>query len=232
VPVEERAKLTAEKRSEHFLFRYRPDSYAATNIEQVIKVREKAYAKLKAMLRMDLPVIVTIDLYPDMEAKGVGSGTTWTPANTVNNKHIAEVYSDSGRNVDPCHELAHIFTFHFGGGGEGLSEPFAAYAETDFNLPRTTETVRLRLKEGRLGSLYEVLSSPGPTDDNTLFIHYLIKRDLAKFKQFYVRTTQSQNRDDLERASHETYGTDLAGLERDWHSWLTPGERVSPDAAR
>lgn len=231
VPVEERATLTAQRNSEHFLFRYRPDSYAARNIDRVIKEREEEYGKLKTMLHMDLPVIVTIDLYPDMEAKGLGSGTKWTSANTVNNKHIAEVYNDSSQ-CDPGHELAHIFTYHFGGGGGGLSEPFAVYAETDFDLPRTTEIVRLGLTEGKVGSVHEILSSSSPSDENMLFLHYLIKRDLGKFKQFYVRTTQSQKPDDLDRASQEIYGTDLAGLERDWHSWLTPRERAPRDAPR
>ncbi len=35
-PVEERIKLTGERRSKHFVFRYRPNSYAAINIDKAI----------------------------------------------------------------------------------------------------------------------------------------------------------------------------------------------------
>jgi len=229
VPVEERTQLTAQTRSDHFLFRYRPDSYAAMNIDRIIGEREEAYKKLRIMLQMELPVTVTIDLYPDMEAKGAGSGTKWTPANTVNNKHIAEVYNDS-YHCDPGHELAHIFTYHFGGGGDGLCEPFAVYCEANADIPRAMERVKLKLNEGKLGSLPDILWSPD--DESKLFIDYLIRLDLTKFKQFYVGTTQSQKRKHLEKTSQEIYGTDLAGLERKWHTQLSQGEQGPQEMVR
>jgi hypothetical protein len=118
---------------------------------------------------MDLPAIVTIDLYPDMKAKGLGSGTTWTPANTVTNTHIAEVYNESTR-VDSNHELAHIFTYHFGSGGGVLREPFAVSCEAYYDIPKMMEAARQRLSQGKLGSLESILlSSNGTWSDDTLW---------------------------------------------------------------
>lgn len=219
VPVEERAKLTEQKQSEHFLFRYRPGSYAAENIEQAINDREEAYRKLKDLLQMDLPSIITVDLYPDIEAKGLGSGTTWTSANTVTNTHVAEVYNESYQ-CDSNHELAHIFTYHFGGGGGVLCEPFAASCEAQYDIPEMMEAARQKLSQSRLSSLESILLASSWGADTMAFIHYLIQRDLARFKQFYVRMGQVKERYDLDKVLLEVYGTDLLSMEQQWRDCL------------
>ena len=104
--------LTVARKSAHLDFHYRPGSYADRHIERIIDRREKAYERLSTILKMELPKRIRIDLYPDMRAKGLGSGTKWTPANTVNNAHIAEVHSETNK-TDPHHELAHIFSYYF-----------------------------------------------------------------------------------------------------------------------
>ena len=154
VPVEERAKLTSQKLSKHFLFRYRPGSYAEKHIDRAINEREEAYKMLSTLLKMELPDIVTIDLYQDMEAKGFGSGTKWTSANTVSDKQIAEVYNDSIQ-CDPHHELAHLFAYNFGkvpvSGGESFVEPFAVYFETEnINHNIAKKSLSRKLNEGGL----------------------------------------------------------------------------------
>jgi len=220
--VEERAKLTVEKKSEHFLFRYRPDSYAEQNIEKIVAEREKAYAELSSVLKMELPVIVTIDLYPDMEAKALGSGTTWTPANTRSNKHICEVY-DEQYQCDPFHELAHIFSYHFpnyGSNKGGIVEAFAAYFE-QHNMPvgPTKQILKHKLRQGELQSLDKVLLSDSSGQELVILIDYLLEKDVEKFKQFYVLITKSQKAD-IEKASQQIYGLDVKKLEEQWHEFI------------
>ncbi|MCK4849891.1 MAG: hypothetical protein KAT11_01000 [Phycisphaerae bacterium] len=220
VPVEERAKLTGEKRSKHLVFRYRPNSYAARNINEAIKNREEAYDKLSSTLRMELPRTVRIDLYPDMESKALGSGTKWTPANTVTGTHIAEVCNE-GYQCDPYHELAHIFSFHFGGATGGLCEAFAVYFEpNNMTVDACRERVLSELSEGKLQPLREILRTEGTTNANVLLVHYLLNRDLNKFKNLYVATTRAKDMEELEKAIHEIYGTDTEGLEQQWLDWL------------
>ena len=220
--VEERARLTVEKKTEHFLFRYRPDSYAEQNIEEIVREREGAYVKLSSVLKMQLPVMVTIDLYPDMEAKGLGSGTTWTPANTRNNKHICEVY-DEQYQCDPFHELAHIFSYHFpnyGSNKGGIVEAFAAYFE-QHNMPvgPTKQILRHKLRQGELQSLDKVLLSDSSGQELVILIDYLLEKDVEKFKQFYVLITKSQKAD-IEKASQQIYGLDVKKLEEQWHEFI------------
>jgi hypothetical protein len=220
--VEERAKLTVEKKSEHFLFRYRPDSYAEQNIEKIVAEREKAYAELSSVLKMELPVIVTIDLYPDMEAKALGSGTTWTPANTRNNRHICEVY-DNSYQCDPFHELAHIFSYHFpnyGSNKGGIVEAFAAYFE-QHNMPvgPTRQILKRKLSQGELQSLDKVLLSDSSGQELVILIDFLLQKDVEKFKQFYVLITKSQKAD-IEKASLQIYGVDMMELEKQWHEFI------------
>jgi prepilin-type processing-associated H-X9-DG protein len=246
VPLEERTKLTAEKRSEHFLFRFRPDSYAQRNIDPAIEQREQAYRRLSKVLDMELPETITVDLYPDMQAKGLGSGTYYTAANTVNNKHIAEVYNSSYQ-CDIYHELAHIFSYHFGDHGEtapGLTEDVAEYFEHhNMNLDDQRRSVRRQLNEFQLRLLEELLLSENTCPEHLLIIDFLLRRNLEKFKAFYVRVTHAEDAADLEKASKEIYGVGLKVLERQWHESLagahdpatatktSPAKRTSGDAA-
>jgi hypothetical protein len=222
-PVEERAKLTAQRQSKHFLFRYRPGSDAEGNIEKIIREREEAYDRLSSVLQMQLPKTVTIDLYPDMEAKGLGSGTTWTPCNTRTNTHICEVYSQAYQ-CDAYHELAHIFSYHFpdyGSNRGGIVEAFAAYFEPH-NMPvgETKETLKGKLREGKLSSLGEILLSDNSSEELVLVIDFLLKKDSEKFKRFYVRVTLAKKHKDLEKAVRQIYQTSLEGLEQQWHQFL------------
>ena len=223
LPVEERIKLTAQKETEHFLFRYRPDSYAEENIEKIIREREGAYAKLSRVLKMELPVKVTIDLYPDMEAKGLGSGTTWTPANTRNNKHICEVY-DEQYQCDPFHELAHIFSYHFPGFNSnkgGIVEAFAAYFEPhNMAVGPTRQILKNKLSKGELHSLDKVLLSSSSNEDLVILIDFLLKKDVEKFKEFYVHVTRTRKKTGMEKACRHVYGMSLMDLEKQWHDYI------------
>lgn len=223
LPVQERAKLTAQKETEHFLFRYRPDSYAEQNIEKIITEREDAYAKLSRVLHMELPVTVTIDLYPDMEAKALGSGTTWTPANTRNNKHICEVY-DSSYQCDPFHELAHIFSYHFpsySSNKGGIVEAFAAYFEPhNMAVGPTRQILKNKLSQGKLPSLDKVLLSDNSSQELVILIDFLLEKDVEKFKAFYVQATRTNTQAGMEKASQQIYRTDLKDLEKQWHEYI------------
>ncbi len=223
LPVEERANLTLQRKSEHFIFWYRPDSYAEENIEKAVSEREAAYKKLSEVLKMELPVTVRIDLYPDMEAKALGSGTTWTPANTRNNKHICEVYNNEYQ-CDSFHELAHIFSYHFpnyDSNKGGIVEAFAAYFEpNNMRIPETKVFVKDQLSEGKLNSLAEVLQSQSSSQQLVVLIDFLLEKDVEKFKDFYVHVTRSQERDALEKAAQKVYGIDLNSLEKLWHEYL------------
>lgn len=222
LPVQERAKLTAQKESEHFLFKYRPGSYAEKNIENIVAEREEAYSELSSVLQMELPVKVTIDLYPDMEAKALGSGTTWTPANTRSNKHICELYNPQYQ-CDPFHELAHIFSYHFpnyGSNQGGIVEAFAAYFEPDnMRVGPTKNILKSQLSEGKLPALTDVLHSESSSQELVILIDFLLKKDVEKFKQFYVLITKSQ-KPEIEKAIRQIYGMDVKSLEKQWHEFI------------
>jgi beta-lactamase regulating signal transducer with metallopeptidase domain len=228
-PVEERAKLTGEKASEHFLFRYRPGSYTERNIDTAIRERETAYANLSSLLEMELPEIVTIDLYPDMEAKGLGSGTPGTPCNTRTDKHICEVYSQTEQ-CPVYHELAHIFSYHFpdyDSKGGWILESFAVYFEMDnTNVDEIKESLKRKLNEGQLRSLGEILLRDVNTNEQAVLIDFLLKKDAGKFKKFFVSVTEAKGTGDLEKASQAIYHTNLNDLQEQWRQFLRKSENV------
>ncbi len=227
--VEERAKLTIHKESKHFLFRYRPDSYAEKNIDKAINDREAAYQKLSEVLHMELPEIVTIDLYPDMESKGLGSGTTWTPANTRNNKHICEVYNE-GYQCDSFHELAHIFSYHFPDSSSakgGIVESFAIYFETN-NMPivPTKRLLKEQLQKGKLPSLVKVLQSKTNSRELVVLIDFLLNKDVEQFKKLYVLATKSQKKSDLENAIRQIYKIEPQTLDKQWQEYINHDQSI------
>ncbi len=229
VPVEERAKLTAEAKSEHFVIHYRPGSYAEQELSKIIKQREGVYGRLSSALNMELPKRVRIDLYPDMEAKGLGSGTRSTPANTVTDFHIAELYNHTYQ-CDPNHELAHIFACQFPGHpalgdtygipGCGLLEGFAEYSEAGG--PGLVETVRKKAQQGHLPpALSELLiSSSYPAPEHLALVDFLLNKDVEKFKTFYVRVLGQPTVESVQDAAKAVYGKSLKVLEKEWHAYL------------
>jgi hypothetical protein len=226
-PVAERARLTAQKKSEHFLFRYRPGSYAEQNIETIIAEREQAYNHLSSVLQMELSDIITIDLYPDMEAKALGSGTTYTACNTRSSKHIAEVHGEAYQ-CGAYHELAHIFSYHFPDyrcNRGGLVEAFAVYFEPgNINPDEARQNLKHTLGKGELTSVSENLLPEGVCEENVVFIDFLLKKDVEKFKEFYVRATCGKKREDLEKAARQIYGMDLQGLDKAWREFINRAE--------
>ncbi len=232
VRVEDRAKLSAESKTQHFIFRYRPGSLAEREISKITKQREEAYDRLKTVLHMDLPRGVRIDLYPDMEAKALGSGTKWTPANTVNDHHIAEVYSQAYR-CDAYHELAHIFSYHFGGGGggpggrgHGMVEGFAVYFEPRGSYDPVAE-VRKQFAEGRLEPLSDILLADGHGEQHLALIDFLLNKDVEKYKVFHTRITHRPTVAGNQRAAQAVYGKSVKALEAEWHATLTSSSASS-----
>ncbi|NLF31825.1 MAG: hypothetical protein GX591_13180 [Planctomycetes bacterium] len=219
VPVKERAKLTIQTASEHFLFRYRPDSFAAGNIESIIEVREAAYERLRGALDMDLPFAVTIDLYPDMEAKSLGSGTTWTPANTVNSRHIAEVCNETCQ-CDAAHEVAHLFSFQFGSGGDRLCEAFAVRWEQDVDLAAYRRRAAGRVADGTAADPL----GGDVSEEAVTFVDCLMRRDLASFKAFMAACAREKTSEELDRAARAIYGAGLDDMRRWWREDLAAAE--------
>lgn len=244
-PIEERVKLTSQTRSEHFVFRYRPRSYAHEHIQAAVQARERAYQELKNVLRMELPKRVTIDLYNDMEAKGVGSGTYYTPANTVSDTQIAEVYNEDYQ-CDPHHELAHLFAYSIPGRGKlpdnwCLSEAFAGRFETGTrqSLGLARATLKQQLAAGKLKPLDQILLRQADTKqvrENPdlqaciVFLEFAAGRDIEQFKKFYVATaTDASTPQDLEAICQRVLNMSLKQLERQWQSYLAePRGSVEP----
>jgi hypothetical protein len=224
LPLDQRVNLTQTKSTEHFIFRYTSDSYAANHIDKLAQDREAVYAWLSKLFRMELPTKVTIDLYPDMEAKGVGSKTDGTPGNTVNNKQIAEV-CDETQTVDKYHELTHIFSYYFpnrtGSEPFGLLEGLAAAMEDkNYNPAMASSDLQPKLQQGNLLSLDKVLLSEETSGEEFTAIDYLLKRDVEKFKKLYVRIDKKMSPEKLAEVVQEIYGTSLADLETGWHEFI------------
>ena len=238
VPVQERTNLTAETKSPHFVFRYRPGSAAERNIDEIVAAREAVYTKLSTLYKIQLPGPVQIDLYPDMEAKGLGSGTRINVANTINASHIAEVYNAMTQ-VSPGHEIAHIFSYRFPGhrdrGGElrkpadAFVEGFAGCYEFDDSAETAMTRLKTRLSGNRVPSLVELIASPSPAvnDEQVALVHFLTRKSPESFKTFYVEAIARPNRKTIDLAARSAYKVSLETLENEWRQFLRSGADLS-----
>ncbi len=231
VPLSERTNLTAETKSPHFTFRYRPGSAAAREIELIVAAREGVYKRLSTLYKIQLPGPVQIDLYPDMEAKGLGSGTSINVANTINASHIAEVYN-SMTQVSPGHEIAHIFSFRFPGHGDrggALGKPGDAFVEGFagcFEFEDSAETATARLRSRLAGKpapgLTELIaaSSPGVHDEQVVLVDFLTRKSPESFKTFYVQVIARPDGKTVDQAARKAYNVSLQTLENEWGQFL------------
>ncbi len=231
VPLRERTNLTAQTKSPHFVFRYRPGSAAERDIAQIVAAREAVYTKLSALYQVQLPGPVQIDLYPDREAKGLGSGTTINIANTINASHIAEVYNTMTQ-VSPGHELAHIFSYQFPGHrgrggalrkpGDAFVEGFAGCFEFDDSAQAAMERLRTRLPGNPLPGLVELIASPSPAvnDEQVVLVDFLTRKNPRNFKTFYVEVIARPDRNTIDQAARNAYQVSLEALENEWRQFL------------
>ena len=90
---------------------------------------------------------------------------------------------------------------------------------------RVKETLQKRLREGKLSSLDKVLQSDSSGQELVMVIDFLLKKDVEKFKKFYVYVTRSQKKADLEKASQRIYGTFLKDLEKQWHEFINQSKK-------
>jgi len=71
-----------------------------------------------------------------------------------------------------------------------------------------------------LSSLDKVLQSDSSGQELVMVIDFLLKKDVEKFKKFYVCVTSAKDINDLEKGIQEVYGTDFKGLEKQWHEFI------------
>jgi hypothetical protein len=229
-PVRERANLTAKTQSAHFLFCYRPGSTAERDIDDIVAAREAVYARLSTLFELQLPCPVQIDLYPDIEAKGLGSGTRMNVANTINDSHIAEVYNATTQ-VTPGHELAHIFSYHFPShpsrGGD-LGKPGDAFVEGFagcFELEDSAGTAKKRLRqrpERTYAGMVELITSKSPAvnDEQVALVDFFIRKNPRSFKKFYVQAIAQPDPKGIDLASRDAYQISAEDLDKEWHQSL------------
>ena len=89
----------------------------------------------------------------------------------------------------------------------------------------TKKILKNKLSQGTLPSLEKVLLSDSSSQELAILIDFLLKRDVEKFKQFYVLITKSQKAD-IEKACRQTYGMNVKELEKQWHKFINRDNNI------
>ena len=152
--------------TKHFTIYYYPESYAARDIGKIKLNREAACSKLSKFFNMELNQKVSLFFFPNEKAKYEVTGYRGPGEGQGHN--IMEVLNDSVE-VDPYHELAHIFIYQ-------ISKPPALFDEG--------LAVYLSEKFGDNG-LLRILGYPGKTTNEVLKI-FLKKNNFLDMDSLYV----------------------------------------------
>ena len=86
--------------------------------------------------------------------------------------------------------------------------------------------MKQQLGKGKLRPLDEVLLTDYSCQELVVLIDFLLKKDVEKFKDFYVRVTRTRKKQDFEDAAEKVYGTDLEALEEQWHTFIKQDREI------
>jgi len=160
-----RKDLFVTKKSKHFLVNYFDSTYVSENISKIISEREKSYNKLQDFFNLPEQLTVNIYLFPDEQIKFDITGHKGLGWGFENN--IIEVYNDSIQ-LNPYHELAHIFIYHLGKPSPMIDEGLAVYLSEKLGEKYFAKLVGYPNKS--LLEIFKTLTkNSGPIDFDQLF---------------------------------------------------------------
>jgi hypothetical protein len=228
--------------TEHFeLYAWR-GSLGAMRMPAIATDRERALQRIAELLSAPFTGKIRLVLYPDSASKTTQTGHVG--AGFANNRTIVEIYNDSVQ-LDPYHEVAHIVAAQLGSPPAMLDEGFAVYvaellgADALKYLGAPGKTVSQvtcgYLRSGQLIPLTRLFRFTDIGSDSTSasisypesasFTGFLIDRyGSERFRDAYGKlrnTTNAAEQAASERLFAETYGHDLAAVEREWKAGLT-----------
>lgn len=209
--------------SEHFLYRYYPDSAAERDLGQIIAAYEAAYSKIVAALAVRMPAAkITCYLYPSAAVgKALAEIEPGFARPAQNEVHV--LYgSDPAARHTVGHEQAHVISHYIGRREPGLDllrEGLAVYFDqSGRDVNRLPTELR---RAGRLPALRDLANGfrTLPVDvayqTSASFVAYLFQRGgLLPFRQLWLSSVNDSS--GLDRALQLAYGVGLDGLERDW----------------
>ena len=188
-------RLDRVTETEHYLFRYAPDSLAAGEIEAIAAEQEQAYGKLKALFGYGLPDKIEYLLTASPEENGTVLGELFGgeaayPTNgcSIGPKYVFAAYNEQVKCVG-CHEATHLFSYVLClPKSQFLSEGLAMYTDGAFWGKPNGRWVKEFLASGRYIPIRELIS------DELFFVHPTeITYPLAgAFVAFLMETLGSQ----------------------------------------
>jgi hypothetical protein len=236
----------AERTTEHFRIEYLPSSPAATDIDLIVKQREKAYVKVSQMLEVTYPEPIRLILFPDAEIKTRETGhqgAGWATGNIM-----VEIYNAQTK-LDPYHELTHVLASQLGDPPAAFNEGLAVYvaesagadALKDLGSPGMSvdAAVVAHRAAGKCVPMERLfaLTDIGPDESQpTLsypeaasFVKYLVQKyGIATFRGAYKSLVGSDNPvviQQNEQSFQTIYGKSPLEMERDWLKSLPPAPR-------
>jgi hypothetical protein len=206
--------------SEHYIFNFLEDSFAAEHIEEIVLIQEQAFKKITSFFKIDVSFKIVYYLLETPEQVGVAFGDNEACNGFAEEPNIIyAVYSKRIKCIGP-HEDAHIISYLINKPTsafvrEGLAMYFDEYWWNKIN----TIWVKEFLKDGNYVKIEELI------DDNNFFEHndaitYPISGAFTKFLiDTYGREKYTEFyrlKVDIRNAITKTYGKSIEQLEFDF----------------
>ncbi|MEJ2051891.1 MAG: hypothetical protein P8Y60_19030 [Calditrichota bacterium] len=211
-------------RSRHLVYYYRPDSYAANDIQQIMQVEEQALAHIQQILAVQYDDDISIYIYNSRDDAGWQGAHAYSRTETVDAIYAADQHSIGLPGVS-AHELAHVITWNGIGDPmvQVLSEGVAVamdgvwHSRTDTitNLDRWAEKF---LVDGSLSLFSDLIRHPDDFPSGVLypvsgsFVTYLLEiYPVDQFKQLFARATPENFQSVIQEIYGKPYGEIVGG---------------------
>ncbi len=217
--------------SNHFNIYYRPNSYAETNIEEIIQVQEDAYQHILDQLGIKFNERISIYIFSSPEDAG------WDHVQGLaynREKIVLGIYSEEGKSIGikgaACHEITHVITWHAIGksGTTFLNEGIAVAMDGQWhNIAENFIDLHLWAKkfilEGKLLKLQQLINNWSSLEGNIAypvsgsFVTYLIDQYGADlFKQMLIEATKYN----FNKKCRDIFGQEFSSLEEEWKQFV------------
>ena len=213
--------------SDHYVYYYRPNSAAASDIDKIITEQERVFNQLNELLGTQYNQKIHTYIFNDLADAGFTdkTGQAFPILNTIEVIYGADGYTIGKRGIS-AHEVTHIITFNAWGPTDlrMLSEGIAVYMEhvtydSESDYTGSQMVVASLATHGDLPSIESLASDFEQFDTNISypvsgsFAGYIIRRfGMEKFRKLFTEGRSDHFTSDF----ISVYGVSLSEVENTW----------------
>lgn len=229
-----------KRKSSHYVFYYLKNTLAEKDIDKIIELKEKQYAKILNFLSFKKNLIIQYYIYPSLKEKTILMGDD-SPGNAIwgelelingepktNKFEIHAVYNDKCKFIGE-HEDTHLLSLLFGLSVYLFCEGLAQFMEGNL-FGKDVDIISRELQgQKKLYSIVSLIDNKNWAavepkiiyPEAGSFVRFLINTyGWGKFKEIYQKLSRLNSYEENLMIIKQGFGRSIADIEDDWQKYL------------